>query len=205
VTSAKPAYERRSTDQRRQDLIDAGIRCLSKDGIGAFTIDRISKEARVSRGLINHHFDGIDDLLAAVYVDMTSAMHGNGSQGLSAAGSAEERLAALLKFMFSPPIFAKGTLRAWLALWGEVAANSKLKLAHRQSYERYLENLSKAIAEITKARKCRIDHRQLAITCIALIDGLWLEWCLNPSAVSRDDAEDAVYAVLESRLGPLQR
>ena len=37
----------------------------------AFTIDRICREAKVSRGLINHYFKSKDDLLVAAYEAMT--------------------------------------------------------------------------------------------------------------------------------------
>ena len=48
-------------------LIEAAARCLSRGGIGAFTVDSICREAGVSRGLINHHFDSLDGLLVEVY------------------------------------------------------------------------------------------------------------------------------------------
>jgi len=43
------------------------------------------------------------------------------------------------------------------------------------------------------------------MTVIALIDGLWIEWCLDSSVVSRDSARAAVFDLLEARLGPLKR
>ena len=43
IVMARPqrevAYRRKSAEQRKQDLINAGIACLGKGGISAFTID----------------------------------------------------------------------------------------------------------------------------------------------------------------------
>ena len=39
--------------------------------MSAFTIDQICKQARVSRGLINHHFKTKEDLLICIYANMT--------------------------------------------------------------------------------------------------------------------------------------
>src|ERR1700754_2198883 len=64
---APPRFSREQADGRRSMLIEAATRCLSIGGIGAFTVDRICKEAGVSRGLINHHFEGRDGLLIEVY------------------------------------------------------------------------------------------------------------------------------------------
>ena len=54
-------------------MIEAAERCLAAHGIQGFTIDRICREANVSRGLISHYFAGKDELLAAVY---RSALYG---------------------------------------------------------------------------------------------------------------------------------
>jgi len=208
MTSAaarKPRFARVEADLRRQMLIDAAISCLAEGGIAAFTVDRISREANVSRGLINHHFDGIAGLLIEVYEAMTQSMLAAGRETLSFEGSAEERLAAVIDTMFRPPMFSKSSLRAWLALWGEVATNPKLKASHRKSYDAYRKAIGDALAEIAKGRKVKLDGEALAMTVIALIDGLWIEWCLDSSVVSRDSARAAVFDLLEARLGPLKR
>jgi len=201
----KPRFARVEADLRRQMLIDAAIRCLAEGGIAAFTVDRISREANVSRGLINHHFDGIAGLLIEVYEAMTQSMLAAGRETLFFEGSAEKRLAAVIDTMFRPPMFSKSSLRAWLALWGEVATNPRLKASHRKSYDAYRKAIGDALAEIAKARKVKVDSEALAMTTIALIDGLWIEWCLDSSVVNRDTARGAVYDLLEARLGPLKR
>lgn len=201
----KPRFARVEADLRRQMLIDAAIRCLAEGGIAAFTVDRISREANVSRGLINHHFDGIGGLLIEVYEAMTQSMLAAGRETLFFEGSPEERLAAVIDTMFRPPMFSKSSLRAWLALWGEVATNPRLKAAHRKSYDAYRKAIGDALNEIAATRKIKADSEALAMTVIALIDGLWIEWCLDSSVVNRDTARASVYDVLEARLGKLGR
>ncbi len=201
----KPRFARVEADLRRQMLIDAAIRCLAEGGIAAFTVDRISREANVSRGLINHHFDGIAGLLIEVYEAMTQSMLAAGRETLFFEGNAEERLASVIDTMFRPPMFSKSSLRAWLALWGEVATNPRLKASHRKSYDAYRKAIGDALREIAGARRLKVDGEALATTVIALIDGLWIEWCLDSSVVSRDTARAAVYDVIEARLGSLKR
>src|SRR4051812_30705635 len=104
-----PRFAREAADIRRHQLIAAATRCLAEGGIAAFTVDNISRAANVSRGLINHYFDGIDGLLAAVYLDMTRSMHKERSVRFTAA-TAEERLIGIIDTMFRPPMFAKSKL-----------------------------------------------------------------------------------------------
>ena len=201
---AVPRFARQARDVRRQMLIEAAIRCLARGGIAAFTVDQISHEARVSRGLINHHFKGIEDLLQAVYEAMTRSMGLAARATLFVDGGAREQLDTVLDAMFTPPMFSKTSLRAWLALWGEVATNSRLRAAHRRSYDTYRQALTDAISAIARERSKRLDAKALATTCIALMDGLWIEWCLDSSVVTRDGAKRAVYEVIEARLGKLR-
>lgn len=201
---AVPRFARQARDVRRQMLIEAAIRCLARGGIAAFTVDQISHEAGVSRGLINHHFKGIEDLLQAVYEAMTQSMGLAARATLFVDGGARDQLDTVLDAMFTPPMFSKTSLRAWLALWGEVATNSRLRAAHRRSYDTYRQALTDAISGIARERSKRVDAKALATTCIALMDGLWIEWCLDSSVVTRDGAKRAVYEVIEARLGKLK-
>jgi TetR/AcrR family transcriptional repressor of bet genes len=200
-----PRFARQARDVRRQMLIEAAIRCLARGGIAAFTVDQISHEAGVSRGLINHYFKGIEDLLQAVYETMTQSMGTAARATLFVDGGAREKLDTVLDAMFTPPMFSKTSLRAWLALWGEVATNSRLRAAHRRSYDTYREALTEAISAIARERSKRVDAQALATICIALMDGLWIEWCLDSSVVTREGAKRAVYDVIEARLGKLKR
>jgi AcrR family transcriptional regulator len=200
-----PRFARQAREVRRQMLIEAAIRCLARGGIAAFTIDQISHEANVSRGLINHHFKGIEDLLQAVYETMTQSMGAAARATLFVDGGTREKLDTVINAMFTPPMFSKTSLRAWLALWGEVATNTRLRAAHRRSYDAYRQALIDAISEIARERGRQIDAQALATTCIALTDGLWIEWCLDSSIVTRESAKRAVYDVIEARIGKLKR
>ena len=205
MTSKSPRYARKQPEERRRELIDAAIRCLGRGGLSAFTIDTIRREAGVSRGLINHHFDGKDDLLAAAYEAMTVYLAEAPRAALEAAGlTPVERLDALIAASFEAEAFDRSRLHAWLALWGEVSTNSRLQELHRRRYDRYRDSLAGAIAAIAKERGRAVDAAGLARTLIALIDGLWLEWCLDSSVLSPDDARAACYDIVEPQLGPIR-
>lgn len=50
------------------NLIDATARVLARDGATGASVRTIAIEAGVSPGLVNHHFAGVDALIAATYV-----------------------------------------------------------------------------------------------------------------------------------------
>jgi AcrR family transcriptional regulator len=107
-------------------LIVAGIVCLGKGGMSAFTIDHICRQAGVSRGLINHHFVSKDDLLVSIYAHMTDYLMRD-SSGLSP----RQQISGFIDSSFDKNSFKKSNLRAWLAIWGEVVTNPNLKALHQ--------------------------------------------------------------------------
>ena len=204
VKKRAPRFSRKSPAERRRLLIEAAIVCLGEGGTAAFTVDRVCRAAGVSRGLINHHFDGMDGLLAAVYETMTDPLARTLKTKLAdSAASPESRLAAVIEWSFAPQAFSGPQLRAWLALWGEISTNDKLQRAHRKRYALYRDGLARAIAEIAAARSRQVEAETLAISLIALIDGLWLECCLDPSLLNPEDAIAACYALLAPRVGDI--
>ena len=199
-----PKFRRYVPAERKQQLVRAAIECLAEGGIAGFTVERICKKAGISRGLISHHFDGKDALLVAAYDAMT--VHLTDLVAIGLGQSDGEPVAALRETIaanFSTDLTDQPTLKAWLAVWGEVASNGEMKSLHRKRYDVYRANLAAAIDRIAQERGRRVDANQLATAFIALIDGLWLEWCLDPAVVSQEQAEAACYALLEPHLGPL--
>jgi TetR/AcrR family transcriptional regulator, transcriptional repressor of bet genes len=205
-----PRFSREQPEQRRAMLIGAATRCLSRGGIGAFTVDSICREAGVSRGLINHYFDSLDGLLIEVY---KSSLYASVNQHIADARQRratnepwppEEALVALVRSNFSPVYFSRGNLLIWLSLWGEIAVNPRLQTAHSKLYNAYRAELAEDIAAVAKARGRNVDAPALARNFIALVDGLWLEWCLDATVMTPQDAEAAGFEMLEAQVGPLR-
>lgn len=199
-----PRYARKQAPVRREQLIEAAIRCLGEGGMSAFTIDRICREAAVSRGLINHHFGSKDELLACVYETMTDYLVQSPKAALERADlSPGDRLRGMIEATFAEDTFDKSKLRVWLALWGQVSTNQRLHAIHQARYRQYRARLARAIEQVASDRKRDVDANRLATTLIALIDGLWLEWCLAPNLLTHGDAKIACYNLIEPCVGSI--
>ena len=189
-------FQRKDSQSRRQDLIDAGIRCMGEGGMSSFTVDKICTQAKVSRGLINHHFKSKDDLLLCIYDSMTHYLVDD-----EPALSAREKIVSIVEKSFDQNSFEKSNLRAWLAIWGEVATHSKLKQLHENRYRLYKQKLIGAVNVIAAEMDLNVDGNAIARQLIALIDGLWLEYCLHSDGFSLDAARQDCYQFLQGHLG----
>ena len=193
MTDKTVAYRRKSAADRRQELIQAGIQCLGRGGMVGFTIDEICRQAQVSRGLINHHFRGKQDLLLAIYTEMTEHLVLD-----SGAQSARELLASVIDTNFDEASFNKSNLRAWLSIWGQVPTQAQLSALHYERYRNYQQDIEQALRDLVAQDDLDIDTDSLARQLIALIDGLWLEYCLHSENLSLQTARDDCYRLLRS-------
>ncbi len=191
-----PGYRRKNAQQRRNELVDAGIHCLNNGGMSAFTIDNIHKQAAVSRGLLNHHFNGKEELLICIYQHMTAYL-----LELPDIETPADQLIALIEGNFDEVGNKQSNLRAWLSIWGEVATNSLLQSLHRERYGAYQQRVQNSIQAIVKTQGLSLDSRSIARQFIALIDGLWLQYCLHSEDFSLIDARADCYQFLEAQLG----
>lgn len=204
---AEARHTREEPEVRRRLLIAAATRCLEMGGIKAFTVERIRREAGVSRGLINHYFDSLGDLLVAVYREVLNQSFNpliEPVDGMPEDAAAIDRIRALVEACFRPGNFDRYTFPVWLALWGEISRNPKLRALRRNNYESYRRRLAVEIERLAEARKLTVDASALAGSFMALFDGLWLEWCQDEDVVGLDEAREACWDLLESKLGPLR-
>ena len=194
-----PKYRRYSSAERRAMLIEAGLACLARGGILGFTIDNICRQAEVSRGLITHHFKSKDGLLAAIYAEM----YNRSLAVFNVEGARPPPINHIIEAEFRADVFNRDTITIWLALWGEVATNPVLSAEHHRKYLAYRQGVAAALEESAARAGRTIKAETLAITLIALIDGLWLETCIAPDLMPAENAKAACYQMLEPFLGPL--
>ena len=60
-------FTRDLPEVRRRQLIEATLQCLAEFGHAGTSVRAVCARAGVSPGLVTHHFEGIDDLIAAAY------------------------------------------------------------------------------------------------------------------------------------------
>ena len=190
-TADKQVFSRKPAKLRREELIAAGIACLGRGGMSAFTIDQICRQAGISRGLINHHFHTKDELLTCIYAEMTDHLVHDYDDT-----DAQEMLVEIIETSFDDHSFDRSNLRAWLAIWGQVSSNPDLTRLHKQRYQRYQESIRSALSKIAAAGSLQLNIDSVARQLIALIDGLWLEYCLHSDSFALAAARKDCYRFL---------
>jgi AcrR family transcriptional regulator len=167
---------------RRRKLIDATARCLAEFGLAGTSVRQICAKAGVSPGLLAHHFAGIDELIVETYRHTGSQVSAVLMAALAAApDDPEAKLRAFIEASFKPPLLDPDLLAIWLTFWSLVRRDPAISRVHAEVYADY-----RAIA----ARNGHAINARLAtLAFTAMMDGLWLELCLDPTAFTAAEAQ----------------
>lgn len=199
---ARARFVRETADVRRQALIEATACCLAEKGVAGTSVRAICARAGVSAGLLTHYFDGVEALIIATYRDVGMKVSATLDAAVEAAGpDPRDRLRTCLQANFTGPILDPDLLATWIAFWSLVKSEPKIAAVHAQVYgatRRQMEQLLHAAAPAMPAQQARIA----AISLQALVDGLWLELCLDRSAFSAEEAQTMVADAMDRVLLP---
>lgn len=179
---------RESPDVRRLALIEATARCLAEKGVGATSVRAICARAGVSAGLLTHYFDGVDALILATYRDVGEKVAAAMEQAVADAGpDPHDRLWAYLRANFMPPVLDPNLLATWISFWSLVKTSPEIAATHAATYGGSRERLEVLLREAAPHIP-RPAARLAAIGLTAMVDGLWLELCLDSSTFSIEEA-----------------
>lgn len=176
--------------QRQLELISATLKCLKKEGFKGLSIRKIADEANVSIGLINHHFGSLDKLISLSYEYMADDILS--SLQRSCQGNKDNPLLKMDVFIeesFNPSLIDPDLLNAWIVFWAMTRHSPEIDKSHSLTYSRYLDFISELLTDIWEAEhKNECDIRLATISFSSMLDGLWVESCLNSTVFKSEDA-----------------
>lgn len=197
---AEPSVSRRalSKERRRQQLIDATIKCISNKGLGGLTLADVAREAGLSQGIINLHFNSKDNLLSET---LRFLIEDYDAQFMKIVDKwpddAARTLLALMEMDFKPAICDRKKLAVWFAFWGEAKAvptYQKICEAYDDKFWEIISRLCDRIIE--EGNYPDIDAVTAADALSSLTDGLWLTCLINPKSIDRKQAMNCVLSYL---------
>lgn len=184
----RAVFVRASADSRRQALIAATAQCLAERGATGTSVREICARAGVSSGLLTHYFDGVDALIVATYREVGRKVSNAARGAVEAAGDdPRKQLDAYVDATFRPPILDPDLLATWVAFWTLVKSNSEIEQVHAEHYQEYRSDMERLIARCAPTMSAR-DVMLAAVGITALVDGLWLELCLDPRTFTAEEA-----------------
>lgn len=193
MAAATPTNIRRrteSTDARREQLIQAAIKSISKRGITATTISDVAGEAGLSQGIVNLHFKSKENLFVETLRHLADEYCCYWESAVQDAGkSPAEKIAAMVDLDFSKKVCEPKKLSVWFAYWGAAKSRPtyrKLCLDVDQHYDSVLISHFEQLAGEGGYSNIRADKAGQCLS--AMISGFWLDILISPEVMDRQRA-----------------
>jgi TetR/AcrR family transcriptional repressor of bet genes len=196
-----------SKARNRQLLIDATFDVVAEYGVAGVSFTRVLERARLSRGMINLHFESKQQLLLAAAKMMAENYYVHLQNFIEAAGEdPESQLVALLAADFDDAILNPREIGVWFAFRGEARYNPKFK-PYSNTRDQHLMQLYDDIFEqlLKTANDPVLKPRDLTSGLLALTEGLWSDYFMHGDDFDRDRAKRVIYLYLSRMLPQCER
>jgi AcrR family transcriptional regulator len=190
VAVTTPRQPRQDAEDRRQELLAATISCLARLGPKATSGREICRQAGVSHGLLRHYFDNPETLLLEAYQQLCDQFLERFEHEMNAPSDDPwEAMDRFFAVLFSEEWSNSDVLGAWMAFWTLVRTNEEFAEAS-ESFNRRLRTLLDTAFSRLPPSPGGIARGDAVAILSAVMDGLWLDFCLSPSRLSRERALD---------------
>ena len=191
---------RESKAARREQLINATIDSLALRGYSATTMANVSDGAKLSRGIVNFHFESKENLLLETLQFMSDEYAQNWEECLaSAPADTASRISVLVTADLDKKVCTPRKVAAWFALMAEAKsrpAYQKLCWERDRKYRAVLEELCQMAKE---EAGYQYDPHNVTAAIYAMQEGLWLRLMLS----GRDYTRNTALSVVRQTLGAL--
>jgi TetR/AcrR family transcriptional repressor of bet genes len=182
-------------ERRREQLIKSTINCIAHKGIAGTTMADVTKDAGLSLGIVNLHFQSKDKLFEETLQYLSDEYEAYWDTALSKAGdSAAVKLIAVVKSDFSAKVCERKKLAVWFAFWGEAKSRPTYLQICAKSDKRNNDVVANLCKQLVKEAGYKdIRPISFATGLAALTNGLWLDLLMTPNEIKRNEALDICF------------
>lgn len=173
-------FTKQEPDVRRQQLIDATFRCLCTVGVWDTSVRTIAAEAGLSLGMVRHHFNSKDELLAATYRDLSDRLRAQTNEILAqTAPDALSQLVAFISAGLRPPLLDHDYVRVRFLFFELTHTNAVVRRVHDEIYDRFGKQLLSLVQAVAAEHDSAADAVLITRSITTYLKGIWAEWTLS--------------------------
>ncbi|WEX88189.1 TetR family transcriptional regulator C-terminal domain-containing protein [Sinorhizobium garamanticum] len=194
-------FHRAPEGERRQELIEATLDCISEFGLKGATVRQIAIRAGVTAGLVRHYFESKDQMVAEAYRAVIASLT---EKAQNVEGDPATRLREFIAVNLTEPVADSRSVSLWAAFISQVRVDPVLAEIHREGYLAFRNTLQELLSEFLAAKgkpASEEECRRYAIAINGLVDGLWVEGCLAGDLFRDGELVSIAMASVEAVLG----
>jgi len=187
--------------QRRKQIINALFRCLADKGHESVTVKDIAKKANLHYGVIHYYFKSKDDIVSALSESIVTKYDRLLVEHTQSARSASEKVEAALDFLVDEFIFNRRLNRVFYNLVQMAFEHKTVRSALRKQLRAYRNRIAEVVEDgIQNGEFASHDAAESARLMVALIEGMALQWVIEPKALNRDEVRKLIGGAIGRRL-----
>jgi AcrR family transcriptional regulator len=187
------------SEERQKQILEAAITEFARHGFHQTRMEDIARQSGLSKGAIYLYYQSKDAIIAALLRTLFAWELRGARAIMEGEGTATDRLLAITR-MFADEL---DRMAVAMPIFLEFYAVALRQASVREHIARMYEDFRVPIATLVREGIERGEFRALepdgvALTWIALLEGLTLIWAMAPRGISwRERAESAVHLLLD--------
>jgi AcrR family transcriptional regulator len=173
--------------ERRRQIVEACVWAIADRGFSSTSVRVIARQAGVSLGTLQHHFDGKDEIVLACLSHVYDEYLRGATRILTRSEPALQRLERLVEWILGDPK-VDYLWRVFLALAPETIYDPRLARTDAEASARWNDLLRATVQEAIDNGQLAGDATTVAIELTTVMNGALLELHRNPPRLSRRSA-----------------
>lgn len=184
-----PTHLTRKGARRAEEILEATVRCLARDGYAATSLQRVAEEAGVPKRAIPYYFASREGLLTNAAEHLIARLVDQILQAVAALKDADSIIDVGFEAFWAGLTRDRAFLVAWLGLQTEAITNPSLAPAAATATDQLRQMIDGLIAG-HRARGGHLAYpaQTIQITILAWVQGLALDWAVNGTTPALEDS-----------------
>jgi AcrR family transcriptional regulator len=184
-----PTHLTRKGARRAEEILEATVRCLARDGYAATSLQRVAEEAGVPKRAIPYYFASREGLLTNAAEHLIARLVDQILQAVAALKDADSIIDVGFEAFWAGLTRDRAHLVAWLGLQTEAITNPSLAPAAATATDQLRQMIDGLIAgHRARGGDLAYPPQTIQITILAWVQGLALEWTSNGSTPALEDS-----------------
>ena len=172
----------KKSETSRQQVVDAAIRTLARNGFARTSVSDIAESAGMSKGVVHYHFASKDDLIAHVLTQCCDTLGDRVRAAWQAPGTPTDRVRRALREMWATRTDGSPEMRVLADLMALGVHDAKIKKPLTARLQKAREELvTELVSSFEKlGLRPKLPAHTLPRLIMATLDGLGLHQIFDP-------------------------
>jgi TetR/AcrR family transcriptional regulator, transcriptional repressor of bet genes len=181
-------------DKRRQQLIEATVNVIARQGFAGTRLADVAGQAGVSYGVVSFYFKTKEDLLLATLQSLVDEYTQVWRKAVAEAGDdPADRLRAIIEADFSPRIANEKKIAVWFAFWAESRVRASYRKLCAELFNEFHWQIRTNVQElIDRYGYDHLDAHRVTLGINGMTDGMWLDMQIQPRDFDRKVARETI-------------